>query len=124
MDQGPCEAGHRIGLTYTKTWRTASSSRYLGGSTRYSSTAGAKFSYTTSARGIAFVSTKSPTRGKAKIYVDGKYVALIDLKSTSTQYHQIVWQMSWPTSVSRKVTVIVVGTSGRPRVDADAFLRF
>jgi hypothetical protein len=116
--------GTSSGLTYTKTWRTSVSSHYLGGSTRYSSTAGAKFSYTTTARAVAFVSTKAKTRGKAKIYVDGKYVALVDLKSTTTLYHQIVWQMSWPTATSHKVTVIVVGTSGRPRVDADAFLRF
>ena len=116
--------GTSSGLRYTKTWRTASSSHYLGGSTRYSSTAGAKFSYTTTARAVAFVSTKARTRGKAKIYVDGVYVALIDLKSTTTKYHQIVWQTSWATSGSHTVTVKVVGTSGRPRVDADAFLRF
>ena len=70
------------------------------------------------------MSTKATTRGQAKIYVNGKYVAFIDLKSSTTQYRQIVWQMSWPTSVSHKITVIVVGTRGRRRVDADAFLRF
>jgi hypothetical protein len=36
----------------------------------------------------------------------------------------IVWRKSWTAPGSHTVQVRVLGTSGRPRVDADAFLKF
>jgi hypothetical protein len=112
------------GITYTGTWSSQSSSSFLGGSTRYSTRAGARFNLSFTGRAIAFVSTKASNRGKAEIWVDGVKVATIDLRSSTTKYRQIVWQKSWSSSGPHTVSVKVLGTSGRPRVDADAYLRF
>lgn len=106
------------------TWSTQSGSSFLGGSTRYSTRAGSRMSLTITGRAVAFVTTKASNRGKAEIWVDGVKKATLDLRSSSTRYRQVVWRMSWATAGTHTVQVRVLGTSGRPRVDVDAFLRF
>jgi hypothetical protein len=112
------------GVVYTGTgWGTSSSSAYSGGSTRYASLAGRYATFTAStARSIAFVTTKASSRGSFKVYVDGVYKATISTYSTTTKYRQVVYQFSWSTPGTHKVKIYVVGTSGHPRVDVDAFI--
>jgi hypothetical protein len=109
------------GGTAIGTWRTESSSSFLSRSTRYSSSRGARMTYTFTGRAIAFVSTKASNRGKAEIYLDGQLRATIDLRSSTTRYRQIVWTAR-VTPGTHTVQVRVLGTAGRPRVDVDAFL--
>ena len=105
-----------------RTWTTSASTSYSGGSVRYGITAGASASYTFTGRSIAFVTTKATTRGKVKVYVNGVYKATVDLSRSPTQYRSVAWQQTFPTSASRTIKLVVVGTSGRPRVDLDAFV--
>ncbi len=56
------------------------------------------------------------------MYVDGTYVQTVDLYSSSTLSRQVVFSKSWATSGSHTLEVRVLGTSGRPRVDVDAFV--
>ena len=55
------------------------------------------------------------------VYINGRRVATVDLYRTSTQYRVLAWQRTWSTTATRTVKLVVVGTSGRPRVDVDAF---
>jgi hypothetical protein len=107
--------------SFVKTWTTSSNSLYSGGSVRYAKTAGASASYTFTGRAVAFVSTTGPLRGKAKIYINGVYQATVDLDGMVNVYRAQVWQKTWATSLARTIKVVVLGTSGRPRVDVDAF---
>jgi hypothetical protein len=108
--------------TFTTGWSTSTSSRYSGGSVKYSSSAGkyAQFSFT--GRSVAFVTTKAASRGSVKIYLDGVYKRTISTYRSSTLFRQIVYQFAWPTAGSHKIRFVVVGTSGHPRVDVDAIL--
>jgi len=54
--------------------------------------------------------------------VNGVLKATIDLRSASTTYRVQAWSIRYSTSTSRTVKVVVLGTSGRPRVDVDAFV--
>jgi hypothetical protein len=114
------EASSRI--HYSGTWRTATSSVYWGGAARYASAAGAKATFSSTGRSIAWVARRGPTRGKAQVYVNGTKVATIDLYASSYQNQRVVWSTSWSTAATRTVTIRVVGTSGRPRVDLDAIV--
>ena len=116
--------GTTTGLVYGKTWGTQTSSSFLGGSTRYATAAGATFTYTFTGRAIGFVTTKAPNRGKAEVWVDGKKLAVLDLKATKATYRQLVWQKVWGSAGKHVVRIKVLGTAGRPRVDADAFVKF
>ena len=110
-------------IAFVKTWSTGSNTKYLGGTTRYATASGATVTYTFSGRAIAFLSTKSPSRGKAEVWVDGVKKATIDLYSSTTKYRQVAYQTSWDTVGNHVIMVKVLGTSGRPRVDFDSFLK-
>jgi hypothetical protein len=107
-------------LTYKGTWRTSSSSAYLGGAAKYASAAEATASFTFTGRSLGWISRLGPTRGKAEVLVNGVKVATIDLYAAGYQNQRVVWAGSWSTAVSRTITIRVLGTSARPRVDLDA----
>jgi hypothetical protein len=108
-------------VTFSRDWKTLKDARYSGGSTRVRSIRGAAARYRFTGRAVGLVSTLGATRGKARIYVDDHYVATIDLKASATTYRSVVWSKSWTSRGTHTVRVVVVGTSGRPRIDVDAF---
>jgi len=109
-------------IRYSGTWRTTRSSVYWGGVAKYALTAGARATFTFTGRSIAWVSRRGPGRGKAEIFVNGTKVATVDLYASSYQNQRVVWSKAWSTTAPRTITIRVVGTSGRPRVDMDAFI--
>ena len=114
------EASSRI--TYRGTWRTATGASYWGGAAKYASASGAKASFTFTGKTFAWVARRGPTRGKAEVLVNGSKVATVDLYASAYQSQRIVWTKSWSTAAKRTVTLRVLGTSGRPRVDLDAIV--
>jgi hypothetical protein len=110
------------GVTYSGTWRSAESTVYSGGSVRYATAANARATYTFSGRNVAIVATKSRTRGSFKVYVDGAYQTTVSLFRATSLARQLVYQHGWATSGSHRIQLVVLGTSGHPRVDLDAFV--
>ena len=95
-------------------------SPYSGGSERYLRTAGSSVSYTTTARALSFVTTRSSIRGKAKIYIDGVLAATVDLSATPTIYRFVAFSKTWSSVGTHTIKVVSVGTPV-PRIDIDAF---
>lgn len=108
-------------IRWSGTWSSASSSSFSGGSVRWARTAGASATFRFTGRGVAVVSTRASNRGKVRIYAGTTLLATVDLAG-ATAYRQVVWAKTWSTSAARSIRVVVVGTSGRPRVDVDAFV--
>jgi hypothetical protein len=106
---------------YAGTWSLVSASSASNGTFHRSTRAGASVEFKTTARAISVVGRKGPGNGKAKVYVDGAYVQTIDFYRSSTQYKVVVFNKSWSTNGVHSVKLVVVGTSGRPRVEVDAF---
>lgn len=106
------------GTSYSGTWKTAASSKYSGGTAKYSSTVGASVTFSFSGRSVAFVSYRSSTRGKVKVYVDSVYKAKVTLTSSTTMPRRIVYATGWSTSGRHKIKLVI--SSGR--VDIDAFV--
>ncbi len=107
-------------IVYRGTWRTASSSAYSGGSVRFARAAGAKAWLTTKARAIAFVTALGPHRGAVRIYIDGTLATTIDLWAPTRTTRYVAFSKAWSSVGSHTITIVVVGSSGRPRVDLDA----
>ena len=110
-------------ITYSGSWAKSTSSLYSGGAVRNTSVGGRSATYSFSARGIAFVSTRSATRGVAKLKLDGVQVARIDLGTSPNVFRHIVWSRTFSTVKAHKLQVIVVGTYGRIDLDAFAVLK-
>jgi hypothetical protein len=109
-------------IRYSGTWTLARSSVYWGGQAKRSSSTGAKASITVTARTVEWVARKGPTYGKAQVYVNGVLKATVDLYASTYQNQRVAWSYTWSSSTSRTITIKVLGTSGRPRVDLDAIV--
>jgi hypothetical protein len=105
-------------IAYHGTWASVSSTSYSGGSDRYATAAGASASLTTSARGLAFVTARGPTRGSVQVYVDGTLKTTINLYAASVQYRYVAYVASWSSVGTHTLRIVVAGTG---RVDLDAF---
>jgi subtilisin family serine protease len=108
--------------TYTGRWRTGGIGTASGGQVHYSTQAGARVRFTYTGSGIEVVAPKGPTRGSARIYVDGVLARTVSLRSGSTLARQVIFARTWAVRQPRTITVVVVGTRGHPRVDIDAFV--
>jgi subtilisin family serine protease len=106
---------------YSGTWTTTTSSSASGGKLRTSTKAGSYVEFKRATLAIAVVGRRSATSGQAKIYVDGVLRSTIDLRRSTTQNRVVLFSTSWTTVATHAVRVVVVGTSGRPRIDIDGF---
>jgi len=107
---------------YRGTWATSTSTMWWGGTAKSSSTKGSTATYTYTGKSIAWVGLKGYNRGKAQVYVNGVLKATVDLYSGTTLRQRIIWSANYTTSATRTITIKVLGTSGRPRVDVDGFI--
>lgn len=103
-------------------WAIPSSPAYFGTRAISSKVAGASARIRFTGQQIAWVSAVGPTRGEARIYVDGAYERTVDLRSAAVAARRIIVVRSWAASGPHVLEIRVVGTPGRPRVDVDAFL--
>lgn len=107
--------------TYAGRWSATTWSGASHRNLRTSTTKYASVEFRTSARSIGVVGRQGPTSGKAWVYVDGLHAATIDLYRSSARDRVVLFGKAWSTPGVHTVKVIVAGTTGRPRVDIDAF---
>ena len=81
-----------------------------------------RFTIAAGARQVALVGAKGPTRGKARIYIDGVYVATIDQWASRGASRVVQFTRNVNPATAHTMTVKVVGTARRPRIDIDAVL--
>ncbi len=103
-------------------WYSQADSKASGDYTHYAESAGARSTLTFTGRAIAFVAPRGPDRGEARIFINGKEVALIDLGASKESARRLAFTRTWAESAERTIQVVVVGTNKRPRVDVDAYL--
>jgi len=72
---------------------------------------------------VSWVADLGPSRGQAKVYVDGAYAHTVNLYSATFHARQVVYVASWSTNGSHSIRIVNVGTAGHSRVDIDAFVR-
>lgn len=112
---------HDPAAIYSRGW-----SRYTAptawGSTRYSKTRGASATFVFSGTDVAWVASRGPKRGKAKVYLDGQLVTRVDLYAPSLSERRIVFTAADLAAGQHTLRIVVSGTSGRPRVDIDGFV--
>ncbi|MFF0594317.1 peptidoglycan recognition protein family protein [Streptomyces antibioticus] len=106
----------------TGTWTSKSSTSYLGGKSLTSKTKNASLTWTFTGRSVAWVVSRASTSGQAYVYVDGKKVTTVDLKSSTTSYRNAIWTKTWTSAAKHTVKIVVVGTSKRPTITTDGLV--
>jgi hypothetical protein len=109
-------------IVYSTGWRTSTATSHWGGSAKYATTAGAKATFRFDGRSFAWIAAVGPTRGSARVYVNGVLVKTVSLYASASASRRVVYAQSWGTNATRTVVIRVVGTSGHSRVDIDALV--
>jgi hypothetical protein len=99
-------------IKYAPSWKTARYWSYSGNQVRYATGAGASATFAFTGSGIAWVGPVGPTRGKAKVYIDGRYVVTVDLRRSTFQARKTLFSKALP--AGQHTLRIVVASSGRP----------
>ena len=95
-------------ISYSKGWGAITSPSYDGKRAMSTRTPKAFATYTFVGTDFAWISTKSPIRGQARVYVDGVYAGIVNTFSSSTQVRQIVFSRSWSSLARHTIRIEVV----------------
>ena len=106
-------------IVYRGTWRVARHAGYDGDVVRYATSKGASATLAFTGRRVIWHGPTGPTRGKARIFVDGKAVRTIDLRRRSFDPRAALFSTRWSKSGRHTIRIVVLGTSGRPMVAID-----
>ena len=108
-------------IAYSSGWTLQALPGAYGGKVKYAIIAGktAKFSF--NGAQVAWVSTIGTNRGSATVSIDGGAATIISTHGTSLKTAMVVFTKT-VTAGAHSLLLKVLGTSGHPRVDVDAFL--
>ncbi|MGH3074697.1 MAG: hypothetical protein ACRDQC_07220 [Gaiellales bacterium] len=110
-------------ITYSGSWTRHASNGAWNGNVMSSSAAGDSARFTFTGRRLWWIAPMGVGGGKARVFVDGQLKATVDLgvQPGSFTRRQTAYQQSWPASGTHTIRIVIVGTTGRPRVDIDGF---
>lgn len=104
-------------IHWSSGWSYVSYSSYLGG--RVHSTArSASATITFSGSSVAWAGPVGPTRGKARVYIDGQLVTTVDLYRSAFSARRLVFARNVGDG-THTLKIQALGTSGRPTVAVD-----
>jgi hypothetical protein len=105
-------------IRWNGTWSFASHASYLGRRVHWTKTSAASATLTFQGHAVAWAAPVGPTRGKARVYIDGRYVATVDLYSRTFKPRDIVFARNLGEG-RHTLRIRAAGTSGRPTVALD-----
>ncbi|KKK49846.1 hypothetical protein LCGC14_3130950, partial [marine sediment metagenome] len=94
-------------------------SRYYKGTIRTSRRRGAMIEYKFTGNSVGLITTKNRNLGKARIFIDGKYVKTINAYSRTPKYRRKLFGMSWSETGSHTLKVVNAGRGNQKRFDID-----
>jgi hypothetical protein len=109
------------GIKYSTGWTRQTLSGANGGSADFATAAGSTATLSYTGVQAAWMSALGPTRGSATVKLDGGTAQTINTNASSSQTARIV-DVVQGSNGAHKLVVQVLGTSGHPRIDVDAFI--
>jgi hypothetical protein len=106
----------------TGDWSPISGDDLLGHQALRAQVAGARATVSFTGSQVAWLATRAPSRGAARVYLDGSLVATVDLHRAHRHARTVVFHHAWRSSGFHTLTIEVVGTRGHPAVDVDGFV--
>jgi hypothetical protein len=103
-------------------WRAVRNPAHLGGTALLATAPGATMSWRFVGRSMSLVTSRTPSSGKATLYIDGDRIGSLDLGAAGTAHRQAVFARNWGTLGTHTVKLVVEGTPGRPGVLTDGLV--
>lgn len=108
-------------IRYDGAWSIARHPAYAGDAVRYATGGGARATITFDGHAVTWFGPVGPTRGQARVLVDGKLVTTVDLYSRAFRARKAIFTTSWSKDGHHTLAIEVLGTAGRPYVAIDEF---
>ncbi len=105
-------------IRWAGSWSKVRSRNYLGGYLHSTNGRGRTATLTFSGASVAWVGPVGPTRGKARVYLDGVLVATVNLYRSSFQARRVVFARNLVDG-SHTIVIRTLATSGHPTVAID-----
>jgi hypothetical protein len=110
--------GQRFGdastaIHYEGSWATARYAKYSNQRVKYASRAGAAATLAFTGTAITWIGPTGPTRGAARVWIDGNLVATVHLLRSSFHARQVLFSNHFATKGAHTIRIVVV-TTGRP----------
>jgi hypothetical protein len=109
-------------LSWKGSWYTAYYDAYLGGAVRSSDTSGSRVTLSFSGTAIMWVGSVGPTRGSARVYLDGTLIRTVNTWNDSFLPTRVLFRQTWASMGKHRIVIITNGTVGHPTVAVDAFV--
>jgi Domain of unknown function (DUF5122) beta-propeller len=109
-------------IAYTRAWKRVHAGKAYGDTVHVVSRAGATARFAFTGRQVAWVASRLPGRGVARVYLDGELKAKVNLHSATRMRRRIVFARTWSAAGEHHLAIVCAGTSGHPKVDVDAIL--
>jgi hypothetical protein len=106
-------------IDFSGSWRSARHSGYAGKAVRYATGSGATASITFTGTRIVWKGPVGPTRGKARVRIDGKAVKVVNLKRSTFEASTTIYSVSWKTAGRHTLEIEVLATPGHRPVAID-----
>lgn len=97
-------------IDWSGSWQPAEHGAYAGGAVRYASRAGATASITFTGSRIAWYGPVGPTRGRARVRIDGVAVTAVDLKEPTFRASVALYSVTWKAAGRHTFSIEVIGT--------------
>jgi hypothetical protein len=110
------------GIAYTAAWARAGAPKAYGGTIHSTSKAGAYARFRFTGRQVAWVASRTATRGSGRVYLDGRLTATVDLHNATAVHRRIVFAHAWSGDGVHTIKIVSAGTPGHPTIDVDAFV--
>ncbi len=108
-------------FSWSAGWSREAATGASGGAVRSASAAGRSVTFRFTGRAVGWFARRGPGQGFAQVRVDGVLVASVSLEASAPQPSRVVWRRSWGAVADHAVRIRLLGTTGRPRVEVDAF---
>jgi hypothetical protein len=106
-------------IDYSGTWHVARAASYAGGRVSYASNPGARAAITFTGSRIAWYGPVGPTRGKARVVVDGVVQETVDLNRSTFRARSLLYSQSWKAVGRHSLLIEVLATRGHKLVAID-----
>lgn len=109
-------------IVYTGAWREAPFPKYAGQNARWTNETGATATFTFTGRSVTWRGPSGPTRGRAKVFLDGVEVKTVDLYAPNFRPRTWIFSQTFPEAGPHTLRIEVVLTKGRHTVAIDQFM--
>ena len=109
-------------IRYSGNWVNVSYPDYYGGHVRSTDGPGATATLSFTGTAVVWVGPVGPTRGAAKLYLDGAYLKTVNTYASSFRARAVLLKQLFSGSAAHTLSIVVQGTSGHPTVAVDEFI--